>query len=172
MFPGSFDPLTVAHLAVADAVRNQLGVDRVDLVVSRVALAKEHRTTPVDERIEAIRAHRGERPWLDAFATDAQLLADIAEGYDVVVMGADKWRQLREVRFYGGSASARDAALARLPRVALAPRAGAVLPPPDDDVHVLRLPERHRQVSSTAVRQGRDDWRARATGGPRRPGAR
>lgn len=159
VFPGSFDPLTVAHLAIADAVRDQLAVESVDLVVSRVALAKEdRRSTPVDARLAAIRRHCEMRPWLGARVTDAQLLVDIADGYDVLVIGADKWDQIHDVRFYG-SGRARDDAIARLPRLAIAPRAGASLPM-DDNVHVLEVADHHRDVSSSAVRGGRADWRA------------
>ena len=159
VFPGTFDPLTVAHVAVADAARRELGVATVDLVISRVALGKEDLPTPVEQRLEGIRRLRGARPWLRASATDAQLIADIAVGYDVLVIGADKWHQLLDVRFYGGSAAARDEALGRIPRVAVAPRAGSDLPT-HPDLHVLSVPESHRDVSATAVRHGRDEWRA------------
>ena len=160
VFPGSFDPLTVAHLAVADAAHEQCGLDRLDLVVSHVALAKEdRRQAPVAGRLAAIESARGERPWLSARDTRAQLLADIAEGYDVLVVGADKWLQLHDPRFYGDSHDAMRAALARLPLVAVAPRAGVTLPE-DDGAVVLDVDPAHHHVSSTAVRAGRDDWRA------------
>lgn len=157
VFPGSFDPLTVAHVAVADAVRAELAVE-VDLVISRVALDKGRGITPVEERIMAILGLREARPWLGADMTDAQLLADIAEGYDVLVIGSDKWHQLHDERFYA-SPRARDEALARLPTLAVAPRAGVALPS-SGDVVVLDVPEEHRHVSSTAVRDGRAEWRA------------
>jgi len=32
-YPGSFNPPTIAHLAVADAARRQAGLDSVDLVL-------------------------------------------------------------------------------------------------------------------------------------------
>ena len=52
VYPGSFNPPTIAHLAIAQAARDQCGLDRVDLVVSRVALAKEDvRDPPFDDRI-------------------------------------------------------------------------------------------------------------------------
>ena len=85
--------------------------------------------------------------------------SDIADGYDILVIGADKWRQLIDLQFYGGSAAARDEALARLPRLAVAPRAGSPLPD-RDDVVLLEVDLRHRVVSSTAVRGGRHEWRA------------
>ena len=160
MFPGSFDPLTVAHLAIADAVVAELQVLRVDLVVSTVPLAKEHLDqAPAAERIARIRRHAADRPWLDAAVTRHQLLADIAEGYDVLVVGADKWHQLFDVSFYGDSAARRDEALARLPRVAVAPRAGVEVPT-SSGVHVLDVHPSLHEVSSTAVRSGRTDWRA------------
>jgi len=156
-FPGSFDPLTVAHLAVADAARARHQLDEVHLVVSHVALAKEdRRQAPVDERLAAITEAARSRPWLRARATQAQLLADIADGYDVLVLGADKWWQLHDAAFYGTDAAMRSA-LERLPTLAVAPRAGVPAPP---GVELLDVDPAHHEVSSTAVRAGRVDWRA------------
>jgi len=164
VFPGSFDPLTVAHLAIADAARAQCALDRLDLVVSQVPLAKEdRRQAPVAERLAAIEAVTADRPWLRARSTEHQLLADIAQGYDVLVVGADKWLQLHDPRFYGGSEVELRAALDRLPPVAVAPRAGVPLPA-DGPAVVLDVDPAHHDVSSTAVRDGHDDWRARGPG--------
>lgn len=158
-YPGSFDPLTVAHVAVAEAAHEQLRLTRLDLVISTVALAKEDgaHATP-DERADAIDALR--RPWLKARVTDRRLISDIAQGYDVVVMGADKWHQLHDVAFYDGSTAKRREALSRLPLVAIAPRAGFELPAARADVVILDVHPDHAHVSSTAVRHGRPDWRA------------
>ncbi|HEX4902053.1 MAG TPA: hypothetical protein VFV42_04535 [Acidimicrobiales bacterium] len=157
VFPGSFDPLTVAHLAVADAARARHDLGEVHLVISHVALAKEGRDqAPVAARLAAVEAAAADRPWLRAAATRAQLLADIAEGFEVLVVGADKWWQLHDVRFYGSDEAMREA-LARLPELAVAPRAGVPAPP---GVPLLDVDPAHHGVSSTAVRAGRDDWRA------------
>jgi hypothetical protein len=165
VYPGSFDPLTVAHLAIADAAREQCGLERLDLVVSHVALAKEHRRqAPVADRLARIDDATRDRPWLAACGTGAQLLADIAEGYDLLVVGADKWLELHDPRFYGGSEHALRRALARLPPVAVAPRAGVELPD-DGRAVLLDVDPAHHHVSSTAVRRGRHEWRA---GGPAR----
>jgi cytidyltransferase-like protein len=154
-FPGSFNPLTLGHLAVAEAARQQCELDVVDLVVSRVALAKEGVERPrLDDRVAVLRAAAGSRPWLGVVVSDKQLIADVAAGYDVVVMGADKWSQVMDPAFYAGSAAARDAALARLPVVAVAPR-----PPFDVPDGVVLLGVSH-DASSTAVRDGRTDWMA------------
>jgi hypothetical protein len=162
VFPGSFDPLTVAHVAIADAARAAVGLDRLDLVLSRIALVKEHGGhAPLAERIAAIEAASAAgRPWMHARVTDAQLIADIAEGYDACIVGADKWHQLYDVTFYGGSVEARDRAVARLPRLVVAPRSGVALPRAGSEVVVLDVDPRHGDVSSTGVREGRHEWRA------------
>ena len=45
-YPGSFNPPTTAHLAVAEAALTRGGLDRVDLVLSRRPLGKEHVAAP------------------------------------------------------------------------------------------------------------------------------
>jgi len=160
-FPGSFDPLTTAHLAIVDAAVEQCGLDRLDLVLSRAALAKEpggH--SPIETRVAAIERLATERPAIRAAVSDRQLIADLAEGYDVCVVGADKWHQLHDLEFYEGSPAARDAALERLPVLAVAPRHGIRSPRPGPTVIVLEIDPRFHAVSSTAVRAGRDEWRA------------
>jgi hypothetical protein len=154
-FPGSFNPLTLGHLAVAEVARTQCNLGEVDLIVSRVALAKEPVERPrLEDRVAVLRAAAASRPWLGVRVTDDQLIADIAAGYDVVIMGADKWAQVDDPAFYGGSTDARDAAVARLPVVAVAPR-----PPFDIPDRVVALNVNH-DASSTAVREGRTDWMA------------
>jgi nicotinic acid mononucleotide adenylyltransferase len=164
-FPGSYNPPTVAHLAMAAAAVRQCGVARVDLVLSRVALGKESVAGPtVDERAAVLRAVAATRPWLGVVVTDARLLVDIAilpaqgadraRGYDWLVLGADKWEQVLDVAFYDGSALARDAAVARLPRLAVAPRLSHALPAHDD---VVVLDVDHHDVSSSAARAGARD---------------
>ena len=51
-YPGSFNPPTVAHLAVAEAAVRAAGLTRLDLVVSRVALGKED--LPADTLAERV----------------------------------------------------------------------------------------------------------------------
>ena len=100
-YPGSFDPLTIAHLGIAEAARDRHDLDRVDLVISEVALGKEDRAcVRLDERVEAIRLAGRERPWLGLVVTDLQLVSDIAEAYDLVIVGADKWAQLHDPAFH------------------------------------------------------------------------
>ena len=156
-YPGSFNPLTVAHLAVAEAAVEAFGLDRLDLVVSRVALVKGAVERPrLADRLRVLEDAAASRPWLGVALRDEQLFVDLARGYDVVVMGADKWEQLHDPAFYGSSATARDEALAALPQVAVVDR------PPLSAPHELRLdvhPD-HHPVSSSDVRAGRHDWMA------------
>ena len=160
VYPGSFDPLTTAHLAIADAAIERFGLDQLDLTLSRVALAKDAAAqSSVDERVAAIERAARHRP-LRARVTDAQLLADIAAGYDVCVLGADKWHQLHDPAFYGGSDADRDDALVRLPLLAVAPRHGSPVPPTGAGVILLEIDPALQEVSSSAVRAGRDEWRA------------
>jgi nicotinic acid mononucleotide adenylyltransferase len=155
-FPGSFNPITIAHLAVAEAARDQFGLARVDLVVSRVALAKEDVSRPrLEDRLAVLGAVAAVRPWLGLRVTDARLLAEMAAGYDVLVVGADKWAQLHDPAWYG-SEQARDAALAQLCQVAVVPRP----PHAGPSEGILAVPGLPDGVSSTAVRTGRTEWMA------------
>ena len=149
-YPGTFDPPTIAHLAIAEAARDQCGLTVVDLVVNRQPLGKAG-MRPLDQRVAMLEAVAATRPWLGVVVTDRVHLADIAEGYDVLVLGADKWAQVLDVAFYESTA-ARDAAVARLPRLAVAPRHAHDVP---EGCVVLDIDLSH--VSSTAARGGRHD---------------
>jgi len=152
VFPGSFDPPTVAHIAIAEAARNAAGLDRLDFALSRTALGKDGHAAPLDARVAALERLAATRPWLGVIVIDDQLVADIARGYDVVVLGADKWAQVRDPAWYESEA-ARDAALTQLPRVLVAPRPGFDV----DGAEVLDIDPEMGNVSSTLAREGRHD---------------
>jgi nicotinic acid mononucleotide adenylyltransferase len=92
-YPGTFDPPTLAHLAIAKAARRQCGLDAVDLVVNAQPLGKAG-ARPLAGRMAMLEAVTANRPWLRVVTTDRLHLGDIAEGYDVLVLGADKWVQV------------------------------------------------------------------------------
>lgn len=169
VYPGTFDPATVAHVHLAEQAIAQLGLCRLDFAISTVTLGKDDDSlSPIEVRLDQLRTLTAGRDDLAVTASPKSLLADLAEGYDVVVVGADKWHQLLDPEWYGGIA-ARNAAMSRLPTVAVAPRPPwttpdndpSAAPPPDITVVVLDTDPRHHPVSATAVRAGRDDWRAR-----------
>lgn len=140
---------------MAEAARRQGRLDRVELVVSEVGLGKDGPTVAdVAERREVLLAVTATRPWLSVRTTTAQLVTEIAAGYDAVILGADKWAQLMDPRWYP-SLDARDAALERLPDVLVAPRPPFPLP---SGLTILDLDAAYAEVSSTAVRAGRWEW--------------
>jgi hypothetical protein len=150
-YPGSFNPPTLAHLAIAAAARDRFGLARVDLALSRRALGKEDVERPLlRHRVEVLEALSRRLPWLGVRVTEAQLVADIAAGYDVLVLGADKWHQVLDPSFYGDSLEERDRAVARLPRLAIAPRPPLGVPPE----HLLDVPAVFGAMSSTRARAG------------------
>ena len=155
VYPGSFNPPTLAHVEIAAAAARQHRLDVVDLAISRVALAKEDVTVPrFDHRLHVVTQVVADHDWLGLFVTDAQLLVDIARGYDVLVMGADKWHQIQDPMFYDDNEAARDAAMAALPSVAVAPR-----PPLDVPADLLLdVPEEFSEMSSSAARAGMHHW--------------
>ena len=155
-YPGSFNPPTVAHLAVAEAAVARARLVRLDLVLSRRALGKDDVEVPTfADRVDLLREVASTRAWLDVVVTDAQLIADIAIGYDVVVMGADKWRQVLDPAWYP-DAGARDDAVAGLPHVLVATRAGDR----PNGVDLLDLADHHHHVRASAVREGEPSARA------------
>lgn len=68
VFGGTFDPIHVAHLAVAVAARHQLGLDRVLLMVANVPWqkARARRVSAADARFEMVAAAIAGRPGLEA----------------------------------------------------------------------------------------------------------
>lgn len=157
VYPGSFNPPTIGHLAIAAAARDQRELERVDLAVSRVALGKEGTTVPAfEDRIAVLQASVADIDGLEVVVTDRQLLVDIARGYDVVVMGADKWAQVQDPSFYGNSADARDRAVSALLGLdlAIAPRPPFEAPPGA----ALDAGPGVAAVSASGARGGRLEW--------------
>ncbi len=168
VYPGSFDPPTIAHVHLAEQAIKQCGLTRLDLVISVVTLGKtDDRLSPLADRLAELHRLADTNPALGVRTTEHGLLADVAKGYGLIVMGADKWAQVLDPSWYGGI-EARNEALRRLPKIALGPR--PPWPVPGDDpaaavpdgleVVILDVDETHGPVSATEVRAGRTEWRA------------
>ncbi len=154
VYPGSFNPPTRAHLEIAHAAVAKYSLQRLDFALSVSPLGKAEVEVPsFRHRIEVIEASLRDHQSLAVVVTEAQLITDIADGYDLVVMGADKWHQVNDPQWYNDDALARDEAVSRLPTVALAARPPHVIPAE------LRLPvaDDLLEISSTAARAGRTD---------------
>lgn len=151
VFPGSFNPPTIAHLAISEAAIRQFNLDVVVWSVSEVALAKEDVVRPrLSDRMAVLTEAAQTVSWLEVSLTTAQLLSDIAHGFEVVIMGADKWHQIHDLAFYDNNPARRDASIAALPTVAVAPRPPHTVPPTLALDITLELAE----VSSTSSRSG------------------
>ena len=154
VYPGTFNPPTIGHLAICEAAITRHGLTALDLVVSRRPLAKDVQDRPtLDERVRVIEASVAHLGIVRVVVTDLRLIVDIADGYDVVVMGADKWHQVNDPVFYDSDAH-RDDAIGRLPTVAVATRGDDPVPAE----HMLVVPGHVDQVSSSGARAGRIDW--------------
>ena len=149
-YPGTFDPPTIAHLAIAEAARRQCELSTVELILNPNPLGKSN-IRALETRLAMLEAVASKRPWLQVSVTNELHIADIAQGYDVLVMGADKWSQVLDPDFYA-SVEDRDAAVARLPPLAIAPRHDFPIP---DGCVLLDIDLSH--VSSTEARAGRPD---------------
>ena len=150
VYPGTFDPPTVAHLAIVEAVLAAFAPTRLDLVLSRRPILKEHVERPrLQHRMEVVAASVAHLDAVSVALTEHRLIADIAAGYDLVIVGADKWHQINDVVFYD-DATHRDASLAALPTVVVVGRGDDPLP----DDGALHLHVDMHTVSSTRARQG------------------
>ena len=154
IYPGSFNPPTIGHLEIVRSAIEHLSLSRIDLAISEVALGKENVKAPsIDDRLNILQGSVSGISGAHVVRTSKQLIADIAEGYDVVVLGADKWAQLQDLAFYKDEAHMRDC-LGRLPRLAVAPRNN--IPVPEEIL--LKVSEEISPISSSVVRQGKFEW--------------
>lgn len=150
VYPGTFDPPTVAHLTIVEAVLATCAPARLDLVLSRRPILKEHVERPrLDHRVEVVAASVAHLDAVSVILTEHRLIADIAAGYDLVVMGADKWHQVNDVAFYD-DAGHRDRCLAALPEIVVVGRGDDPLP----DHGAQHLHVDMHTVSSTRARRG------------------
>ena len=154
VYPGSFNPPTIGHIAIANSAIQRFDISELHLVISTVALGKEKLTVPsVTDRIEILEKSIQLIPEASALETPKQLIADIAEGYDLVILGADKWAQLHDSTFYKDEQHMSEC-LSRLPKLAVAPRNGIAVP----KEILLTVPEEINSISSSQVRRGKFEW--------------
>ena len=158
VLPGSFNPITVAHLALARAARKHC--DEVLFVLPRVFPHKEYRGASFGERIELLNEALESDDGFSIGASDRGLFAEIA-------------RECREAYGSGTRLSflcGRDAAeriagwdygkpqafteMLREFDLLVAARKGEYCPPADisSAIHRLELPEGFDHVSATEVR--------------------
>lgn len=155
VYGGTFDPPHLAHLVLAETARDQLGLERVLLVVAGEPWRKSDRwVTPAQQRLEMVRLAIADNPRLEA--------CDIEVRRQGPSFMADTLRALsapgRELFFVLGEDAARDLPnwrrpdeIVRLATLAVAPR-GAPRPPKVEGARVLLLDMPRLQISSTGLR--------------------
>jgi nicotinic acid mononucleotide adenylyltransferase len=173
VFSGSFNPLTLAHSALADAARAQAGIDCVVWLVAARTIGKERmeRASLPDRLAQLVAFARAERGNAIAL-TNRGLYVDEARALGpllapgaalVMLVGFDKIVQILDPGYYAD----RDAALRELfarTSVLVAPRSGAgraeldrLLRRPENrpfavSVSYLEMPPMHAGDSSTQAR--------------------
>jgi nicotinamide-nucleotide adenylyltransferase len=172
VLPSSFNPPTAAHLALARAGEEALGLDAVVLSYGRVIVDKAASGLRPEDRLLALLAISEARPRYGVAIPSVGLYAEMAEAYEaafpaarrVFLVGFDKAEQIFDPRYYRD----RDASLSRLfraARLAVAGRAGkgeealrALLGRPENarfagSVDPLPLDPSFAELSSTRIRQ-------------------
>ena len=138
---GVFDPPHLGHVALAEGARDQLGVDRLLVLVAERPGHKDVVADPASRlRLAELALGRFGEVRLDDHPYTVDLLRDARFEDPVFVLGADEWasfdtwKEPDEVR--------------RLARIAVAARPGHA--PPKGDVDVLEIDQ--RSISSSEIR--------------------
>ncbi len=172
LFSGSYNPLTYAHVAVADAAREQAQLDDLVWALSRVTVDKERVTrASVPDRLAQLVAFAHPRRETVAlvnrglYVDQAQALRSVTPGDArvYVIVGYDKVVQIFDPQYYADREAALTALFAQADLL-VAPRdaygasdLAALLSRPENaryatHVTALRLASEHRHDSSTEVR--------------------
>jgi nicotinate-nucleotide adenylyltransferase len=165
IFGGTFDPIHLGHVEVADAVRDALALDRMLVVVAKHPWQKQNRpVTPAEDRYAMVAAALADLPGLEAsrlelnrggpsytIDTVLQLRADAPDAELFVVVGADvvgtlgTWHHELELR--------------DLVTLAVVDRPGAVHLDPPAGWRTVRVAVRPVAVSSTDLRMALETGR-------------
>jgi nicotinate (nicotinamide) nucleotide adenylyltransferase len=159
VFPGSYNPPTRAHLALAEAAL--AFVDEVVFVIPRAFPHKAFEGASFEQRVEMLRAVAGTNPGFSAAATEGGLFLEIArecrEEYDSAprlyfLCGRDAAERI--VNWDYGHPDVVPKMLDEF-ELLVAARYGAYTPPPgiESKVHLLGLDRDYSEVSATEVRE-------------------
>jgi nicotinate-nucleotide adenylyltransferase len=159
VLPGSFNPVTVAHLALAEA--GLAAADEVVLVLPRALPHKLYAGASFEQRMEMLTAAVSGRPGFSVAASSGGLFSEIAEecrrdyGEDVevsILCGRDAAE--RAVAWDYGQADAFTRMLRRFDLL-VAGRGGAYCPPPNlrGRVRLIEIPRHAEAVSATEARE-------------------
>lgn len=173
LLAGSFNPPTLAHLALADSARAHAALDGVVWTISRVTVDKERVTrAPLDARLATLAALVAARPGDAVALINRGLYADQAQAMRAalpdlrdlaIITGYDKIVQIFDPHYYADRTAALDE-LFGLAEVLVAPRnddaaadLAALLAQPAnrpyaDRVRFIPLAPHWRTLSATEIR--------------------
>jgi nicotinate-nucleotide adenylyltransferase len=168
IFPGAFNPVTRAHLAVARAARDQHRLDQVAFLLPRNFPHKEYEGTTLEERVALLEAATGADPALAIASSGGGLFIEIAREFRAVCGGDVEIHLLcgrdaaeRIVRWDYGDEIPFSRQLEEF-QMLVASRAVEYSVPAAyaSRMHPILMPPAYDEVSSSAVRQaiaqGRD----------------
>ncbi len=156
-FPGTFNPLTVAHLALADAAISS-GCDQVFFCLPLVSVDKEDIDDVVARLAQTARFLAG-YAHLTAAVMNVGLYVNIAEAArrflpgarPVLLCGADKIEQIFDQAYYADPLEQVLSSLFAKADIWASPRSGSILPE-HPNVRELSLDPAFLKVSSSEVR--------------------
>jgi len=159
ILPGTFNPVTVAHLGLADAARQQC--DEVVFVLPRILPHKQYSGASFEQRLELLDAAVGTEPGFSLAVADAGLFVEIArECRDTYgpgvrlsfLCGRDAAERIAGWDY--GSSNTFAEMLSQFDLL-VARRNGEYVPPSDlaAGMERLELPVDFNQVSATEVRE-------------------
>ena len=158
VFGGTFDPIHLGHIEVAESVRDALRLDRMLVVVANEPWQKQDRpVSPAEDRFAMVEAALADRPGLvpsrleldrggASYTVDTvrSLLADAPGAEIVIVVGADVVRGLDTWHEHG--------ALRELVTLAVVDRPGTPVTDPPPGWRFVHVPVTPVDVSSSDLR--------------------
>jgi nicotinate-nucleotide adenylyltransferase len=169
IFPGAFNPVTRAHLAVARAARDQHGLDQVAFLLPRSFPHKEYEGTTLEERVALLEAATEDDPTLAIASSEGGLFIEIARtfraecGNDVeihLLCGRDAAERI--VHWDYGDGPTFNQQLEEF-QMLVASREREYTVPAEHTarIHPILMPPAYDEVSSSAVRKAIEqgyDW--------------
>lgn len=160
IYPGAFNPVTTAHLAVARAAGDQHRLNQVVFLLPQVFPHKEYGDAPFEERLALLEAAIEKDPTLAVASSEGGLFIEIArefraecgEGVEIFLLcGRDAAERIVNWGYGEGPAFARQLEEFQM---LVASREGEYRPPPEFSTRILaiRMPRTYSEISSSAVR--------------------
>jgi nicotinate-nucleotide adenylyltransferase len=168
IFPGAFNPVTRAHLAVASAARDQHRLDQVVFLLPRQFPHKEYEGTTLSQRVALLETAAGGDPTLAVASSEGGLFIEIAREFRVVCGGGVEIFLLcgrdaaeRIAHWDYGEAAPFSRQLKEF-RMLVASREGeyTVAARYASRIHSILMPPAYDEVSSSAVRDAIGQGRA------------